>query len=360
MRACVMREGGLVVDTVPDPVPGPGEVLVRTLACGICGSDLHFLRHASHLVDVQKRSGYPGAMSLERDVVLGHEFCAEIVDYGPRTERRLPAGTRVCSMPIVFGKRGGIEAVGYSNDYPGGYGELMVLSEPLLLRVPDEVPTEQAALTEPMAVGIHAVEKARLEKGEQPLVLGCGPVGLAVVAALRAKGVGPIVAADFSPARRELAEKLGADVVLDPGVDSPYRAWEELASAATRAEDPAPVTIHAGPSRRAVIFECVGIPGILQEIFERAPRYAKIVVVGVCMGEDRIEPLFGINKELEVRFVLGYTPDEFRQSLENIARGRTPVSALVTGKVGVAETPRAFRELEKPQKHAKILVEPWH
>ena len=92
----------------------------------------------------------------------------------------------------------------------------MRLTEFLLLEVPNGLSTERAALTEPMAVGYHAVKKARLEKDDAPLVIGCGPVGLAVIAALKLDGVHPIVAADFSPRRRELALQMGADFVVDP------------------------------------------------------------------------------------------------------------------------------------------------
>src|SRR5262245_36746133 len=97
MRAVAMRNRQLVVADVPVPEPGPGEVLVKTLACGICGSDLHALKHAERFVEAGKRAGNAFVMDLSRDVVMGHEFCAEIVDHGPATARTLPVGTRVCS-----------------------------------------------------------------------------------------------------------------------------------------------------------------------------------------------------------------------------------------------------------------------
>src|SRR5438046_6772030 len=98
MRAAVVRDRKLIVADVPDPEPGPGEVLVRTLACGICGSDLHALRHAPKLVEVARESGIPVTMDPARAVVMGHEFCAEIVAFGPETQRTLAPGTRVVSM----------------------------------------------------------------------------------------------------------------------------------------------------------------------------------------------------------------------------------------------------------------------
>jgi threonine dehydrogenase-like Zn-dependent dehydrogenase len=359
MHATVMRNKQLVVATVADPGPGPGQVLVRTLACGICGSDLHALRFADRMVEIARRSGSPFVMDLARDVVMGHEFCAEILDHGPDTQRTLPKGSRVCSMPVVFGPSG-IATVGYANDFPGGYGERMVLNEMLLLPVPEELPTEIAALTEPMAVGWHAVEKAGAIGDDVPLVLGCGPVGQAVIAALKIKGVGPIIAADFSPGRRELAEELGADVVVDPAATSPYQRWEDLA--VPEGVDPRSfmTLMGIGPQPKpALIFECAGVPGVLQQILEGAPRHARVVVVGACMETDHIEPILGINKELNLQFVLGYTPEEFALTLGHLAAGKINAVPLVTAKVGVDGIPAAFEALAHPEKHVKILAEPW-
>ena len=338
MKAAIFRGGDLVVDTLPAPVPAGGQALVRTLACGICGSDLHAARHAHRMAAVSRRIPGRVPMDLSRDVVFGHEFCCEVLDYGPGTERRLKAGARVCAMPVML-EKDGPKGVGYSNTYVGGYAEQMLLAAPLLLEVPNGLPTEHAALTEPLAVGVHAVEKADFRASEAPLVVGCGPVGLAVIAALRLKGVRPIVAADFSPKRRELALTMGADRVVDPAKEPPYASLDS--------------------SRRAVIFECVGVPGMLQQMFEAVPRDARVVVVGVCMEPDIIEPMFGIVKELSLQFVLGYTPDEFARSLRLLAEGAVDAQALITGKVGLDGVKDAFAELANPERHTKILVEPW-
>lgn len=338
MKAAIFRGGDLVVDTLPDPVPAQGQVLVKTLACGICGSDLHAAKHAHRMVAVTKRIPGRVPMDLARDVVFGHEFCCEVLDYGPKTEKRIKPGTRVCSMPLMM-EADGPKGMGYSNTYVGGYAERMVLSAPLMLEVPNGLPTEHAALTEPLAVGVHAVEKGNLTGDEAPLVVGCGPVGLAVIAALKLKGIHPIVAADFSPKRRELAVLMGADIVVDPAVESPYG---KLAS-----------------DKRAAVFECVGVPGLIQQLFEKAPRDARIIIVGVCMEPDTIEPLFAIFKELNLQFVLGYTPEEFARSLRLLAEGKVDAEALITGKVGLDGVKGAFEELGNPERHTKILVEPW-
>jgi threonine dehydrogenase-like Zn-dependent dehydrogenase len=337
MRAVVMRDRTLVVADVPVPEPGPGDVLVRTLACGICGSDLHALKHAERFVETARRAGNPRVMDLGRDVVMGHEFCAEIVEHGLGTRRTLPVGARVCSRPTLL-RDTGPQSIGYSNDNPGGYGQYMRLSEALLLPVPNGLPTDHAALTEPMAVGVHAVAKGRLAPDDAPLVVGCGPVGLAVIAALRLAGVAPIVAADFSPRRRELATTLGADVVVDPATST---VWD-----------------RRPPGRAPVVFECVGVPGVLDQLMAAAPKGTRIVVVGVCMEPDTIHPLLGIVKELNLQFVLGYTPEEFAATLRHIAEGEIPTIPLITGRVGLDGVADAFEALGSPERHAKILVHP--
>jgi len=358
MRAAVMRNRALMVADISDPQPGSGEVLVKTLACGICGSDLHALKHADQFVENSRRSGNPLVMDLSRDVVMGHEFCAEIVDHGPQTTRALPAGTRVCSRPMLM-RPTGPQSIGYSNDNPGGYAQYMRLSEGLLLPVPNGLATDHAALTEPMAVGVHAVAKARLQPDDAPLVIGCGPVGLAVIAALRLHGIRPIVAADFSIRRRELAVQLGADVVVDPAQGAPWKSWRDAAVYRDASRAPALPPWIAGPAvRPAVVFECVGVPGVLDELMAASPRGTRIVVVGVCMEPDTIHPMLGISKELNLQFVLGYTPDEFAATLGHIAAGEIPVTPLITGHVGLDGVAQAFADLGSPERHAKILVHP--
>lgn len=359
MRAAIMRDSKLVVDDIPLPQPGPGEVLVKTLACGICGSDLHALKHGPALSRAAKDDDSTVfQMDFDRDLVMGHEFCAEILDYGPETTQSLKPGTRVCSVPVTL-RNGEVQSVGYSNIVPGGYGENMVLFEPLLLPVPNGLATELAAMTEPMAVGRHAVAMSGIGRDDVPLVIGCGPVGLAVIMALKADGLGPVIAADFSPARRKLAETVGADQVVDPGAHSPYAYWADVAARDADGQDMPPHPLTGGKQyRNGVYFECVGVPGIIEEMMSGAQRGCKVVVVGVCMEPDHIQPLTGINKELNLQFVLGYTPEEFAETLNMIADGSLDVAPMITGRVGIDGVPGAFEALADPEKHAKILVKP--
>jgi threonine dehydrogenase-like Zn-dependent dehydrogenase len=226
--------------------------------------------------------------------------------------------------------------------------------------VPNGLPASSAALTEPIAVGWHAVQFARLAADDVPLVVGCGPVGLAVIAGLAIKDIHPIIAADFSPARRALALKMGADVVIDPAEASPYETWRQMATPAGYDGSRYAQLFGIGPKLRpAVIFECVGVPGVIQQVMEGAPASARIVVVGVCMETDRVEPFFGIVKQLNVQFVLAYTAQEFAVSLHHIAEGKVDVTPLVTGTVGLVGVSDAFVELANPEKHAKVMVDPW-
>lgn len=355
MRAVVRRGTSLVCDEIDQPTPGPGQTLVKTLCCGICGSDLHALHHLDHMVELTRRAGGIGDLDTSKDVVFGHEFCAEIIDHGPGGGRFKP-GTRVVAMPVAF-DASGFQAIGYSNRYPGGFAEYMALMEPMLLEVPNGLSIEHAALTEPMAVGAHAVAESAMEPGSVALVIGCGPVGLAVIASLKARGHGPVIAADYSARRRAAAEALGADVVVDPSTDDPHGKWAGLGVPDTLAA--AGMARMAGQKiARPVVFECVGAPGVLQTLIERCPPHAQILVAGVCMETDRIEPSLAINKQIELKFVLGYSPEEFAQTLHDIAEGIIPVAPMVTSEVPLDAVPAAFEALANPEAQVKVLVKP--
>jgi threonine dehydrogenase-like Zn-dependent dehydrogenase len=250
-----------------------------------------------------------------------------------------------------------MEAIGYSNRLPGGFAERMLLSEALLLEVPNGLSDQQAAMTEPFAVGAHAAAQSAMDKDAVALVVGCGPVGLAVIAALKAKGLGPVIAADLSPARRRMAERMGADEVIDPAAESPHARWSALGVPATGLERQLAM-MGGAASKRAIIFECVGVPGMLQGLIEAAPPASQVVVAGVCMQTDRIEPFLAITKQLDFRFVFGYAPEEFAATLRQIAEGEIDVEPVITGVVGFGEVARANESLANPERHVKIVVDP--
>jgi threonine dehydrogenase-like Zn-dependent dehydrogenase len=338
MRAAVLRDGRMVYrDDVPEPVPEPGQVLVGVRACGICGSDLHFAAHGAEVLELGDRMGGGAAtglnLDLNSDVFMGHEFSAEVLEAGPDTETH-PPGTLVTSLPVLLSAKG-VEPIVYSNSTLGGYAERMLLSAPLLLPIPNGLDLKHAALTEPMAVGLHAVNKSNIGPGETALVLGCGPIGIAIIAALRARGVEMIVASDFSPKRRELASAMGAHQTLDAAQGSPFDTVKP-----------------------AVVFEAVGVPGIIDDVLLRARPGTRLVVAGVCMQPDTVHPFFAIAKEINVQFVLAYTPDEFGESLRALAEGDIDVTPSITGEVGLDGVGQAFDDLADPERHCKILVTP--
>lgn len=357
MRALVRRGPSLHVADVPDAVPAAGQIVARTLACGICGSDLHAVDHLEHGVAIGLRSGAADTIDPSCDLVMGHEFCAEILDHGPGTDKRLKAGTRVVSTPFAFGPLGP-ELIGFSTRYRGAFAERVVLTEALLLPVPNGLSAEAAALTEPLSVGTHAVAVAAPTSRSVALVVGCGPIGLAVIVALKRRGIGPIIASDFSPARRARAERLGADVVVDPAVTSPHASWEAYDVPATLAAL-GPAQLAGRSLRDAIVFECVGVPGMLQSLIENAPPMAHVVVVGACQEDDRILPVIAINKQLRFSFVFAYSPDEFAETLGALAEGAIDADAFLTGAVSLDEAPDAFRRLAKPEDQVKVVVRPW-
>ena len=373
------QEAKLSVVERPAPQPGEGQLLIDVLRCGICGSDLHARHHCDELADVMSEIGYDDLMRSDQAVVLGHEFCGEIAEHGPGCRKSSQTGTPVVALPLL--KRGSdVHAIGLSAAAPGAYAEQLVVEESLAMPVPNGLAPEVAVLTEPMAVGWHAVRRGEVKKGTVAIVIGCGPVGLAVICLLKAQGVRHIVASDFSTGRRALAGACGADVVVDPNEASPYAggadhghletvpaaldlavgAMEKLQSLPVpwwhvwRAAEALGKTTPEAP----VIFECVGVPGIIDGIIASAPMFSRVVVVGVCMGNDQIRPSMAINKEIDLRFVIGYTPGEFRQTLHMLAEGKVDARPLVTGVVGLEGVDDAFTALGDPETHAKILIDP--
>src|SRR3954451_13858823 len=223
MKAVACQKGVLDVVEMPAPVPGPGQVLLDVVRCGICGSDLHARLHGDELAEVAAEIGYPELMRSDQRVVMGHEFSGLVASYGADTRKRVDPGAPVVAMPLIrHGGRG--HPIGLSEAAPGGYAEQVLVDELLMMPVPDGLDPALAALTEPMAIGWHAVKRGEVKKNTVAIVIGCGPIGLAVICALKASGVKTVVASDFSAGRRALAGVCGADLVVDPAVDAPYDA----------------------------------------------------------------------------------------------------------------------------------------
>ena len=378
MKAVSCQQAELSVVERETPTPGKGQVLIDVLRCGICGSDLHARHHCDELAEVMAETGYDDFMRSEESVVFGHEFCGEVAEHGPGCRKTAPAGAPVVAVPLL--RRGAeVHATGLSTRAPGAYAEQMLVEESLAFPVPNGLSPDIAVLTEPMAVGWHAVKRGEVSKRQTAIVIGCGPVGLAVILLLKANGVRSVVASDLSPGRRALAKACGADIVVDPASESPYTTGASeghldsipgaldtvvgVVEKAHRLRLPwwhiwrAAEAVGAKP-KSPVVFECVGVPGIIDGIIAEAPLFTRVVVVGVCMGADRLRPSMAINKEIDMRFVVGYTPAEYRETLHKLAEGKVDATPLVTGTVSLEGVDGAFSALGDPETHAKILIDP--
>jgi threonine dehydrogenase-like Zn-dependent dehydrogenase len=390
LKAVVCRSGDLEVSDVPNPQPASGQALLNVSRAGICGSDLH-LREVSRRSSAAAK-GAPNSRQ-KQGIVFGHEFCGEVADYGPETTRRWKPGSLVVAMPVC--RHGREPHMIGSEAAPGAFAEQMVVQESMTFPVKNGLPAEHAALTEPMSVAWHAVRRSRIKKRQTAYVIGCGPVGSAVIAMLKVAGVHTVAASDPSPRRRDLAARCGADVVVDPKVNemfdaAPVRAHTKVAGLLKLPNTPwaVPVppdamnlgldameklrrypqtpwwyaframhSLNLAPSG-PVVFDCAGVPGMLDSLIATAPSMSRLIAVGACMGPDTIRPLKGVMKELDIRFSVGYNPGEFRDSLHMLAEGKVDPEPFITGTVGFAGVDAAFAALEQPEQHAKILIDP--
>jgi threonine dehydrogenase-like Zn-dependent dehydrogenase len=379
MKAVICHQGQLSVEELAEPVPNDRQVLLDVHRCGICGSDLHARHHCNNLADAGEQAGLEGTMRFEQRVVMGHEFCGEVLELGPQASRKIKPGTRVCALPLL-NHNNKLELVGFSERVTGAYAERVLAEDVMMVPIPNGLSADIAALTEPMAIGWHAVNRADIKRKDVAVVIGCGPVGLAVICGLKAQGIEHVIASDFSPKRRELARQCGADVVINPAEDSPFENWQQLglnmridsllgqAIDGRRQMEKAPIAwwhlwrladkLGASAVKRPVIFECVGVPDMINNLITQAPIQSRIIVVGVCMEADNIQPVMAINKEIDLRFVIGYTPLEYRDTLHLLADGKLNAAPLVTGSVGLNGVENAFDALADPEQHAKILIDP--
>ena len=339
MKAAYLLNKAIHVGDLPDPKPGKGEVLVRTHSCGLCASDLHLMLHGDALSAWSRQYNGPFEIDLARPMVLGHEYVAEIVDYGPDTERRLKPGVRVTSQPLVpRGDRAAI--VGISNDYPGGFGEYMLLSEQALRPLPDALDTDRAAMAEPICVGLSYVRQARLSKGDVPLVVGCGAIGLAMIMALKLEGRRPIIASDFSPHRRALARQMGADYAVDPREASPYEA---------------PAASEKAPS---VIFECVGVPGVIDQVIRQCAYGARLIIPGWCLEPDHMLTVCAHTKALNLQFGCQAMDQDFDRAVRALSDGEIDPTPWLGGRIRMDQVDAGLRGIANPLNPIRLVVDP--
>ncbi len=340
LQAAYLLDQKIHVGELPDPIPGKGQVLVRTHSCGMCASDLHIMQHGTRLAAWSREYNGPFEMDLSRPIVLGHEYVAEIVDFGPDTQRKQKKGTRVTSQPLIQ-RRDGFAIVGISNDYPGGFGEYMVLSETYLRPLPDSLDTDIAAMAEPVCVGLSYVRQARLQDDDIPLVVGCGAIGQAMIMALRLTNCRPIIASDPAPSRRAMAMRMGADIVVDPRAESPYTAPKGAVGKAPN-----------------VIFECVGVPGVVDEIVRRCTYAARIIVPGWCLEPDHMLSVCAHTKALNIQYGCKAMDEDFDRAVRGLGDGDIDPSAWLGGRIRLDQVDEKLNGVANPLNPIRLVVDP--
>ena len=340
MRAAVFRGAGepLAIETVADPVPGPDQVILEVANAGICGSDLHMTESA------HTPSG----------LILGHEFAGTIAALGSDVKGSWKVGDRVTALPLNACHHcpacdADLPALCSTNLFTGtnllaqgAYAQLVTARADMVQRLPDGVTLEEGALVEPLAVGHHIVSMAHMPKDAAVLVLGAGPIGIAVALFARHAGARHVVVSERSPERRALAQQVGATTVIDPQAQDVAAAFAQV----------------SGGQRPQVIFECVGIPGMLNQAMDLAAVRAQIIVAGVVFHDETITPITALGKELTIRYSQAYNERDFEAVIDAIATGAIKPRPIHTSTVSLDELPAAFEALRSQPRECKVLIRP--
>jgi (R,R)-butanediol dehydrogenase/meso-butanediol dehydrogenase/diacetyl reductase len=293
------------VEQVEEPTPGPHEALVRVVYCGICGSDLHEYLH--------------GPFPLSP---FGHEVCGEIVAVGDRVEN-FAVGDRV---------------VAFNRD---GYAERMLAPQDRLLKLPEQIGWERAALIEPLSGAAYAVDRGGIAAGDRVLIAGGGPVGLLVLLAVKALGVETVYVSEISKARRGKARELGASEVFDPRELTIPQKMREL-------------TEGQGVD---VSVEAVGIEASLKDCLASTRQRGTVVVQGIFTDRVPIHMLGFVSREITM---IGTNSIDPELALKWIAAGRVEPESIVTRIVPLQDiASRGFEVLaDDKDRDIKILVAP--
>ena len=341
MKAAYIQNGKVEVGEMPEPVPTQGQALVRTHSCGMCASEQHFLHSGQNVIDLSRKFGGPyAALDFSRPFVPGHEYVGEIIDYGPGSKRPVKVGRRVTSVPVMR-NAGGHAVIGFSHDCPGGWGELMLLDENALIAIPSDLSDDMAAMTEPLAVGLEHARRGKPTGEDVALVIGCGAIGLGVIAGLKLMGIAPIIAADLHASRRETALAMGAHIAVDPRELSPYGAIPDL-----------------GNRRANLVYECVGLPGLLPQIIAGVAFEARIVMGGYCMEAEQFYVFAAQNKRLTVHFAAGEEQQDMELALRSIADGSIDVRPWLSERIGLESVASAVAQMSGPLAPIRNVVDP--
>ncbi|MAF48790.1 MAG: alcohol dehydrogenase catalytic domain-containing protein [Rhodospirillales bacterium] len=333
MKAAVFKERGqpLAIEDIADPTPGPGEVVLEVGRCGICGSDLHVTDEPSHLAPFGK--------------VLGHEYAGQVIAIGKGVER-IKTGDNVAVMPLSSCGQcanclGGEPAWCAERQIDGGgYAQFSLTHERQCVKLPATLSMEDGALVEPMAVGLHTVAQSGLGAGDRVLVYGAGPIGLATVFWLKRMGAGMIAVTARTTQRKELALQMGADLFVTPSDDPPAAAIEAM----------------GGPAD--IVFECVGVSGLLQQSILSVRMRGTVVLAGLCFHPDSIVPAAAVVREARIQPAAFYSLAEFQHAAEPLDQGAVEPAMMVTDTVDLSDMPPVFEALRERTTQCKVMVKP--
>lgn len=340
MRAAVFHEAGqpLTIETVADPSPQPGQIVIAVGGAGICGSDLHITQ-------------YPGFAAP--GLILGHEFAGTVAALGDGVGGDWKVGDRVTAVPLFPCKD--CEAcdahlpqlcpngrfAGTTLETPGAYAQYVAARADMVQRVPAGVGDVEAAMIEPLAVGHHTFSRADMRKGEAVLVIGGGPIGAAVALFARAAGAGHVVVSEPAPERRERCLSLGATATIDP-----------------RSEDLGQRFVEIAGTRPSVVFECVGIPGMVQQAVNVAAIRGRVVVAGVLFTEDKVLHVAALGKEVSIIYSQAYNERDFEAVIDALASNVIDARPMHTATISLDELPATFESLRNNPAQCKVLIDP--
>jgi 2-desacetyl-2-hydroxyethyl bacteriochlorophyllide A dehydrogenase len=332
MKAVVFEGIGrpLRVDGLPVPLPAEDEVLLKISACGICGSDLHMTED-------------PATFGVSQGFVLGHEFAGEVIECGAGVTEQRP-GDRVAVAPMrgcghcERCLRGEPAWCAKMRLIGGGYAEFAAVAARQCRILPDELPTAEGALAEPVAVGLHAVMRSGLKPGDNVLILGAGPIGLLVAFWARRFGARHVTVADINGHQELRAASLGATAFVQSGPD--LGAGIETRTGA----------------RPDIVFECVGKRGLIDFACGIVRTHGTVVGVGLCVGGDSWDPFAALSKEIRIVFAAFFSMAEFDTALEALGPGLFRPQALITNRVAIGHAPEIFEALRQRTTQCKVLI----
>jgi threonine dehydrogenase-like Zn-dependent dehydrogenase len=331
MKAAIYPGDGkpLTIETVPDPEPGPDDLIIRVHRCGICGTDLH----------MTEGHGF----QFPAGSTPGHEFAGEVVAIG-RNVSGWKSGDRLTAVPstgcgdCIACAHGNWTLCRNAPGQMGGFAEYMRISAPTAVRLPASLSLTDGALVEPLAVGLYGIRQAQAVKDAKVLVLGGGSVALCAIWWARKLGAGRIVAASRSQRRAEMAWAMGADAFVQFGDNEGAEIAEAL----------------GGPP--GIVLECVGNPGFLGKAVEYVRPFGEIISMGFCTAPDNIVPALAAFKAATFKFPVGYTLSDFQRSVDALDQGSADPKMLVTAEIALDALPETLERLRQPNEHTKIHV----